>query len=699
MIATATTTQDVGWKTKALESINRPLPADIGREELEAVSHLEESGPGRLTAEVDILKKVVLYQFEDKDRDQAKTAQVTREDVEPGEETEKIENATQGQPEAAKAKPDSMGADASPSDTGSSNEGQKDGKKMLTRSQARKLIWEGKELPSGWTVSSKNHPIPPGWKEDWIGNIFPGENAEYGEDFPEGHYINLVGLRISGAPPTKESRKEDVERLKSEIKRKKVLARELGKNLNKLSPEKKAAVEKQISELKAEIEQQEKDLGVMEEVWRNTPPDEIVDEEQPWVRKIYANTTGYLVQNSEGDYQFTNETNTGRVLREMGISNKPDTATTSPLDRVFNILHDRYHVDHYLALAGHPPGLLDIPGKRVLITKGPKLIKPVKGVFPTMEEFINGLLRDQAIYMHCWNHLAVTPLYNRKIERGLALILAGPRNSGKSVCQNFIITPLLGGRVARPYAYMVGDTTFNGDWFESEHLMLEDETPPNNYDKQQRIAAGIKTLVANEIQWCHGKGDKALTLTPFWRVSISVNNNSANLRAVPANDETLDDKLLILETYPEATVRLVEKLGSQEAFRNKLREELPAYLYHLRYEFQIPEDLKDTRFGMKPFRNPDIVKAVKESAPYVHLLEYMRTKLYSGVKGLFKSTSEIHQDLKDVGAPSGLAPTATHILGEYLTSIAGMGTGEVTPKRTSKANGYVLNFAAIGPEP
>ena len=38
---------------------------------------------------------------------------------------------------------------------------------------------------------------------------------------------------------------------------------------------------------------------------------------------------------------------------------------------------------------------------------------------------------------------------------------ASSRNSvdcGKSVFQNLIVTPLLGGRVARPYSYMIGET-------------------------------------------------------------------------------------------------------------------------------------------------------------------------------------------------------------------------------------------------
>jgi hypothetical protein len=222
-------------------------------------------------------------------------------------------------------------------------------------------------------------------------------------------------------------------------------------------------------------------------------------------------------------------------------------------------------------------------------------------------------------------------------------------------------------------------------------LMLEDETPPNNYDKQQRIAAGIKALVANETQWCHGKGDKAITLKPYSRVSVSVNNSPAHLRAVPISDETLDDKLLILEAYPNATVKLVEKLGGQEAFGNKLHEELPAYIYHQLNEFQIPEELKATRFGMDPWRNPNIVKAVKDTEPYVHMLEYMRV-LYPTAQGLFKTGMQILQDFTDNRDPQGIAPKSPKTFFEYLSKVSDMAPKEFAKKKTKHANGYILNF-------
>src|SRR5262249_16246105 len=100
------------------------------------------------------------------------------------------------------------------------------------------------------------------------------------------------------------------------------------------------------------------------------------------------------------------------------------------------------------------------------------------------------------------------------------------------------------------------------------------------------FASELKKLAADDNHWCQGKGKKALTLPPYWRVTVSVNDHPDYLQAIPANDETLKDKMLILKVYPDATVKLVDKLGGKKAFADKIREELPAYLNWLLDELE-----------------------------------------------------------------------------------------------------------------
>ncbi|MGA8659626.1 MAG: hypothetical protein WB586_26180, partial [Chthoniobacterales bacterium] len=372
------------------------------------------------------------------------------------------------------------------------------------------------------------------------------------------------------------------------------------------------------------------------------------------------------------------------------ISDRRDTPASSPLDRTYTALHDRHHVDHWGPLAGYQPGIIHHGGKKVLITKGAELIEPVKGEFPTIREFMDGMLQDQAIHAHCWNQLAVVPLYNGEITTGQILVLAGPIDSGKSVYQKLLVTPLLGGRAAKPYAYMIKRTDFNEDLFECEHLMCEDETPARDMETRLLFASELKKLAADDNHWCQGKGRKALTLPPFWRVTVSVNDHPDYLPAIPAKDETLKDKMHILKTHAGATVQLVEKLGGKKAFADKIREEIPAYLYWLLHEFQIPEELKETRFGMKAFQHPEIVAAVEDTAPYMLLLEVMEHQ-FAGLKHENMTLTELANQLENPNTPRGVLPNSINTLAKYLSSLAKV-TPKITKTMTNKGARYALDF-------
>jgi hypothetical protein len=230
---------------------------------------------------------------------------------------------------------------------------------------------------------------------------------------------------------------------------------------------------------------------------------------------------------------------------------------------------------------------------------------------------------------------------------------------------------------------MIGKTDFNEDWFECEHLKCDDEAPARDYDTQQTFAAELKKLVADPHQWCHGKGKKAITLQPYWRITVSVNDNLEYLKSIPANDETLKDKLLILKAYPGATVKLVERLGGKKVFAEKIRGELPAYLYWLLNEFQIPSELKDTRFGMKAFQNPEIVELIESDTPYMQLLHYLRRE-FSGRRFGFGEDGfggldlgSLAQEITNFYTPKGLIPNSLNTLGKYLTALSKKFPGEV----------------------
>jgi hypothetical protein len=379
-------------------------------------------------------------------------------------------------------------------------------------------------------------------------------------------------------------------------------------------------------------------------------------------------------------------------LKELGISDRKDTELTSPLDRTFTALQKRHKVDYAGPLAGYRTGLIEYNGNKILITRGPKLIDPVKGDFPTIAEYLDGMLGKQRIYADCWLYLAVTSIYNCEPATGQVLVLAGAPDTGKSVFQKLLVTPMLGGRVAMPYQYMIGDTTFNEDWFSAEHLMIEDEGAGKDINTRSLFAGKLKQIAVNEAHRNHGKGNKALYLPPCWRATVSVNDDPEHIRVLPPIDPSVKDKLIILKVCDGATVRLVERLGGRAAFAAKIKEEVPAYLYWLLNEFQIPAELKATRLSMKAFQHPDILEAIEEASPQRLLLEHMESQ-WVGIYHKDLSLTTIAKMLEESDPPKGVLPKSPITLGRYLTDITKM-TDKLSKRMLKGSPLYTVDFRA-----
>jgi hypothetical protein len=61
---------------------------------------------------------------------------------------------------------------------------------------------------------------------------------------------------------------------------------------------------------------------------------------------------------------------------------------------------------------------------------------------------------------------------------GQAVFLAGPGGNGKSLLCTRVVAPLMGGRMANPYNYLMKFTQFNNELFETGLLAINDEDAP-----------------------------------------------------------------------------------------------------------------------------------------------------------------------------------------------------------------------------
>jgi len=329
----------------------------------------------------------------------------------------------------------------------------------------------------------------------------------------------------------------------------------------------------------------------------------------------------FWTKNSRGEWIQFSEAALRRVLKYQHYQDITDKeAQYAVIDRHFIELQHVQDVAYAGSIAGYKTGLHEICGQRVLVTSGPRLLRPQEGDWKTLRDFVGQLLGDDVRYFYAWAKSALKTLYKGAPFRpGQMLAIAGPAGCGKSLLQN-LITEMVGGRSAKPYRYMTGETAFNGDLLCNEHLMIEDEAGGLDLRVRRHFGSQLKNMIVNQVQSMHRKGRDALSVTPFWRLTISLNDEPENLAVLPPLDDSLRDKLILMRAYAFVPPHSPDDLAGRDRWRRALSAELPAFLRYLQ-TYHIPPKMLNVRYGCVAHQDPELLHELHALSPESELLE------------------------------------------------------------------------------
>jgi hypothetical protein len=351
----------------------------------------------------------------------------------------------------------------------------------------------------------------------------------------------------------------------------------------------------------------------------------------------------FVLRVGTGIYQSRNEDQFKRDLRFRDLSTKLiPLRNWSQTDIALRHVQENKFVRYVGPLAGYNAGHYRINNEPVLVTTSPILIEPRAGSYPIIESVLFNLFgkpeeggkvaEQQFLYFLAWFKLALFTFRNGERRKGQAIFLCGPHDCGKSFLQHYIITPLLGGRVAFPYKYLNGDSHFNAELFAAEHLCLDDDIPFTDAKARRRFGTYIKNVTASDNAPCFAKYQTPVTLTPFWRLTVSTNDEAENLMIIPVLDESLIDKVMLFETAKQPMPMPTGTDAEREAFRLAIAAELPAFAAAL-LRFEIPEEIRHARFGVRSYLNPRILELVSEIQPENKLQEVIDQEIF-GMGGI-----------------------------------------------------------------
>jgi hypothetical protein len=415
------------------------------------------------------------------------------------------------------------------------------------------------------------------------------------------------------------------------------------------------------------------------------------------VEAYYDSAKGcYWIKDARGTWMQVSETSLKRLFRSKGVAAEvPKGKRVSPLDLAVLDVQLEKNVAYAASLAGYSKGAYEILGKRVLVVDSPVLIEAKAGTWATLDQVLAGLLVDehfdQRAFLFAWLKLALESLLAGERRPGQALAFAGPKDCGKSLLQK-IITELFGGRMASPYAYMTGATPFNSEMFRAEHLVIEDNAASTDIRARRSFGSLLKTITVNDCQPCYGKGREAVSLTPFWRLTISVNDEPECLLVLPPIDESIEDKLILLKASSTPLPMPTGTLEERRRFWETLVSELPAFVHFLQ-GWEIPAQLRGQRFGVTHFHHPDLLRTLDDLAPETQLLDLIDAELFSGPLGdAWEGKAEVLEKLL-TGNESGSSYAARRLLG--FRAACGTYLGRLAKKHSPRVFRRVLDGHSI----
>lgn len=382
----------------------------------------------------------------------------------------------------------------------------------------------------------------------------------------------------------------------------------------------------------------------------------------------------YYANNDHGEFQKFGKEELGSLLISQGYSDNVKLVNGLTALKMELLRITRQNSVHFAGpLGGYRVGTVKMFTTRVLVTRGPEILEPRRGNCDNLTRFYTDLFGKDRKYFYGWLKTAIESLREGPPWAvGQLLAVAGPPSAGKSVFQE-LITPMLGGRLSNPYSYLKGGTNFNEEVYAAEHGHLGDEHADPSPKMRRNLGAAIKKLVAEPVAYVHGKQKTPYTLTPFLRLTMSLNDNPQSLSVLPSFDSDVVDKIILMRARADGLAAVKKRFRKWRTCKAALMSEIPAFLWKMMH-WEIPDDLLDDRWGVKSFHDPELVKLVTRMSEEERLLELVDAYVFDAQYAHgFKGTAfELEKKIKEASARTGSLNFFRHgnLCGDLLTTLS-----------------------------
>jgi len=224
----------------------------------------------------------------------------------------------------------------------------------------------------------------------------------------------------------------------------------------------------------------------------------------------------------------------------------------------------------------------------------------------------------------------VTPGTSRSIRPGQAIVLVGPLNCGKSFLVEWVVRPLLGGRLVDAFKAFTSDPDgFNGELLNGEVWFIDDQESSTDMRQRMKLSAHVKSKLYGAAVGFHPKYKTPITIKPFGRLFICCNDTEENLSVLPPLKPDIMDKIHLFRCNKAESPMPTRTEKEREAYRNQIARELPFMAGELA-AWKIPSKYQADRSGVKTYMNPWIVDKLRAQAPETSLADLILTAFDNG---------------------------------------------------------------------
>ena len=357
------------------------------------------------------------------------------------------------------------------------------------------------------------------------------------------------------------------------------------------------------------------------------------------IERYWYDGDKYFLRQESGEHIMCKKEEATLDLRaRYGLSAKRDETPLSEVERALFMIHNEKRVAAAIPFAMFNEHIVTYDHQKFFNTSTVKCIEPAEGDqtwgenFPVLSNWMETIFGEEQLkYEIAWLHYAYKNAKDGDPQKGHAHFLVGEPNCGKTLYNTTVLAGLFGGHI-KASEFLTGKSdSFNDHLFSKYLWTVDDEAPTASRAMHTSFTAKVKEHVANSEFLMNGKYKQPGRALWHGRLSITLNDDPVSLRILPDLDMSVKDKVMIF--------RMSAFDGFTRDFKSKIEKELKYFAKYL-YDYEVPEDMLDVRFGVRAYIEKSIAEiaaADSQWSPIVELLRMFR-ELYFDMKSSEEET-------------------------------------------------------------